>query len=121
MSETVILELPDTLAQRARGVATATQRSVEAVLLEWLDHVVTDVPIETLPDSEVLAIRDAEMPLPQQAALRDLLALQREQILSVEQRQHLDTLLGSYRRGMVRRARALKTAVERGLQPPLNA
>jgi hypothetical protein len=32
----------------------------------------------------------------------------------------LDSLMGIYRRGMVRKAQALKVAVDRGLQPPLN-
>ena len=37
-----------------------------------------------------------------------------------DERARLDALMRSYRRGMVRKAQALKVAVERGLQPPLN-
>ena len=119
MSEKVTLDLPDTLARSVRVVAAQTQRSIEDVLLEWLDRVLTDIPVESLPDSEVIALRDSQMPLAQQQELSNLLAQQREAILSTPERQQLDTLLGIYRRGMVRRARALKTAVDRGLQPPL--
>lgn len=51
----------------------------------------------------------------QQARLTDLLARQREGTLTTEERGQLDTLMGVYRRGMVRKAQALKVAVDRGL------
>jgi hypothetical protein len=35
MSETVTLELPDTLAKSVRAVAEQTHRRVEDVLIEW--------------------------------------------------------------------------------------
>jgi hypothetical protein len=49
MSETVTLEVPDTLAARARAVAAQTHRPFEELLVAWLARVAGDVPVEDLP------------------------------------------------------------------------
>jgi hypothetical protein len=121
MGHRVTLDLPEDVAERAQEIARRTHRSVEAVLLDWLDHAMTDVPVEALPDDQVLALRDLQMSTEQQTAMSDLLAQQREGHLTDEERLQLDELLSHYRRGMVRKARALKVAVDRGLQSPLSA
>jgi hypothetical protein len=120
MSETVTLEVPDDLAARAHAVAAQTHRPFEAVLIEWLARVAEDIPVEELSDADVLALRDQQMHDEDQVELSTLLASQREGTLSEDERARLDALMRSYRRGMVRKAQALKVAVERGLQPPLN-
>jgi hypothetical protein len=120
MSEVVTLELPDALAQRAHAVAMQSGRRVEDVLIEWLDRAATEVPIELLPDEEVLALRDLELDAAQQAELSELLARQREGELAGEERGRLDNLMESEWRGMMRKAQALKVAVDRGLQPALS-
>jgi hypothetical protein len=48
------------------------------------------------------------------------LARQREGTLNDTERHQLDHLMDVYRRGMVRKAQALKVAVDRGLQQPLS-
>lgn len=121
MGQTVSLDLPPDLAQRAAAVAQQTHRRVEDVLLEWLGRAASDVPIESLPDDQVLALANREMSQSEQRALSTLLARQREGALDEAARQRLDELMTSYRRGMVEKARALKVAVERGLRPPLDA
>ena len=55
-----------------------------------------------------------------QAELANLLAHNREGTLNESGYQRLDELMQTYRRGMARKAHALKIAVERGLQPPLH-
>ena len=120
MSELVTLELPEPLVESARAIAARTQRRVEDVLVEWLDRAAAEVPVTLLPDDQVLALRDLEMDATEQAELSELLASQREGQLAGDARVRLDTLLSIYRRGMVRKAEALKVAVERGLQPPLS-
>jgi hypothetical protein len=120
MSETITLELPGELAERARAVATQMHRSVEDVLLEWLDRASTETPVDLLPDEQILSLRDMQMSTEQQAELRSLLEQQREGTLDSATRSRLDVLMRAYRQGMVRKAQALKVAVERGLQPPLN-
>jgi hypothetical protein len=120
MSETVTLEIPDVLAQNARDIAAQTHRRVEDVLVEWLARAATDLPVEQLPDDQVLALRDMDMDDAQQAELSELLARQREGVLTETERAQLDNLMRIYRNGMVRKAQALKVAVDRGLQPPLS-
>ena len=69
MSETVTLELPDTIAGRVRAIAAQTHRPLEQVLIEWLARAAADVPVEDLPDIEVLALRDMQMSDAEQAEL----------------------------------------------------
>jgi hypothetical protein len=120
MSEIVTLELPDEVARSAREVAARTHRRLEDVLIEWLDRTSAELPVETLPDDQVLALCDMQMDTARQVELSDLLARNREGALADTERQRLDELMLVYRRGTVRKAQAFKVAVERGLHPPLN-
>ncbi len=43
MAEIVTLELPETLAQRAKEIAALTNRRIEDVLLEWIDRASTEL------------------------------------------------------------------------------
>jgi hypothetical protein len=55
----------------------------------------------------------------QQATLSDLLDQSRENRLNETARARLEQLMQVYRRGLVRKAQAIKVAVDRGLMPPL--
>ena len=120
MGQTITLDLPADVAQRAAAVAQQTHRQVEDVLLEWLGRAATDVPVESLPDDQVLTLCDLEMSRSEQDELSALLDRQREGTLDDAARRRLDTLMATYRRGMVQKAQALHVAVERGLRPPLD-
>jgi uncharacterized protein YbgA (DUF1722 family) len=61
-----------------------------------------------------------QMESEQQEALSELLEGNRERQLNNEEANQLDELMQVYRSGLVRKARALKVAVERGLRPALN-
>jgi hypothetical protein len=89
-------------------------------LLEWLRCAATDVPVDLLPDEQVLALRDQQISEDEQRELSHLLARQREGSLDGVERRRLDELMHIYRHGMVQKAQALKVAVDRGLQPPLS-
>jgi hypothetical protein len=119
MSETVTLEVPDELARRVRDMAIATDRRFEEVVLDWLRRAVEEPAVETLPDRELLTLCDATLDPVEQDALSLLLAGSREGTLSASEKTSLDTLMDTYRRGLVLKARALKAAVDRGLRPPL--
>ena len=119
MSEFVTLELPDVLVQSARSEAARTQRRFEDVLVEWIDRAATDIPLETLPDDQILALSNLLMSEAHQIELNELLAAQREGALGERERAQLAALMDTYRRGMVRKAQALQIAVERGLRPSL--
>jgi hypothetical protein len=119
MTVRVTVDLPEELAERARTVAAQTRRRLEDVLLEWLDKVGGETPVELLPDEELLAVCDGQMEAGQQEELGELLARNREGLLQGDERTRLGELLSIYRHGLVRKAQALRTAVERGLRPRL--
>lgn len=121
MSEVITLELPESLAFRVRETATRTERRFEDVILDWLERVAGEPPVEMLPDSQILALCDAQMPENQQADMERLLYLNRERRLSRAEQNRLDELMRLYRRGLLRKAQSFKVAVERGLRPPLTS
>src|SRR5918911_827902 len=113
MGHHVTLDLPPELAERAQAVAAQSHRRMEDVLLEWLRRAATDVPVDLLPDEQVLALRDQQMSEDEQRELSDLLARQREGSLDGFERRRFDELMHIYRHGMVQKAQALKVAVDR--------
>jgi hypothetical protein len=120
MSETVTLELDETLLQSARMLAAKSNRRVEDVLVEWIDRAASEVPVELLPDDQILLLCSQNMGQEEQATLSELLDRQREGMLTPAERQALDAVMGTYRRGLVRKAQAMKVAVERGLRLSLD-
>jgi hypothetical protein len=119
MSQMLTLEVPEALARSAQAVASRTGRRVEDVLAIWLSRAIPELANDQLPDEEVLALRDLQLSTEQQDALDSLLAQQREVALDPQGRAELEALLDAYRQGLVYKARALKAAVDRGLQPPI--
>jgi hypothetical protein len=69
VSEIVTLELPEPLAESTRVDAARTSRPVEAVLVEWLDRAAAELPIDSISDEQVLALRDLQMSETQQEEL----------------------------------------------------
>src|SRR5581483_6962699 len=120
MAEEFKLHLTENVALKAREMAAQRHLPVEDVLAEWIEHFLSEPPIETLPDSEVVALAGLEMDMGQQAELSELLWGNEEGNLNAAQQERLDELLKVYRKGMVRKAQALQVAIARGLLPPLN-
>jgi hypothetical protein len=121
MAEIVTLELSDALAQQAKQIASLSHRRLEDVLVEWIDRAITELPIESLPDDQILALCDLQMEPQQQELLSNLLAQNQAGQLSQTETEQLDQVMKIYRRGLVRKARALKVAVEKGLRPLLES
>lgn len=120
MAEIITLELPERVAQQAKEIAALTHRRLEDVLVEWIDRAITELPVESLPDEQVLVLCDLQMERQQQEVFSDLLARNQEGQLNDAEVKRLDDLMEVYRRGLVRKARAMKVAVKRGLKPALN-
>lgn len=120
MTLQVTLTLSQRVAQNAQRIAQQTQRPVEAVLAEWLDQAANDLPIEALSDRDVLALCDLKWPEPKQAELSALLANNQARPLLPTEQSNLDLLMREYDEGMLRKAQALRVAVQRGLRPPLS-
>ena len=121
MAQSISLNIPDSIVQQAQQLASQNQQRLEDILLEWLTHSFTEHPVETLPDSQVLALCQMQLDEQQQSTLDSLLDKQREDELTPLDSQELQFLMKLYRRGLLRKAKALKVAVERGLVPPLSA
>jgi hypothetical protein len=119
MSEKVTVELPEDVARRAHAVAAQTRRPVEEVLVEWINRAATEPPVESLSDEELLALCDAQLDEDHQEELSDLLDRHQEGTLQATEKDRLDELMGLYRRGLVRKAQAVRAAVARGLRPTL--
>jgi len=119
MVQMVMLEVPEQLASDAQRVATLTQRRLEDVLLEWLDRSAAELPVEHLPNEQILKLAAGQLPQPLQTELSDLLAKNREGQIEQTEQARLGNLMTLYRQGMVRKAEALRVAVERKLIAPL--
>jgi hypothetical protein len=119
MSESLIVDLPDDIAQQARALACATNRRLEDVVLDWIRQAIAEPEVESLSDEDVLRLCDLTLDDARQEELSDLLAMVRQDGLATTDRERLDHLMAAYRRGLVLKARALKEAVARGLKLPL--
>jgi hypothetical protein len=120
VSQQVTVELPDDIAARARQLAARTQRSVEEVVVEWARQATAEPALELLSDEELLAVCDAEPAPAEGEELAGLLEGNREGALAERERARLEEVMGAYRAGLVRKARALALAVRRGLRPRLS-
>ena len=118
MSETITVEIPSELAQRARAVAG--NRRLEEAVIEWIGRAVDNPPVESLPDAELIVLCDSELDDATQMELSALLDELREGTIPASVQPRLDELMSDYRRGLVLKARALKEAVARGLRPGLD-
>jgi hypothetical protein len=119
MSEQITIQVSDHVVSQAARVAAQSQRRIEEVLVEWLERIITEMPVEALSDEEVLALTELQLTTEQQETLSDLLARNRENTLDAEGRRRLDELMRIYEHGLLRKAQALRVAVQRGLREPL--
>jgi hypothetical protein len=120
MSETITLELPNPIIQKVKQIASLSNRTVEEVLMEWINLASQDLSVDFLSDEKVLALTNSQMPDEQQNLLGELQVRQRESQLSEAESNQLSELMQIYRQGLVRKAQALKIAVQRGLMPSLS-
>lgn len=86
MSEIVTLELPPHIAESAKAVALRTHRRLEDVLVEWMDQAAAELPDDSLPDDQVLALCDMQMSPAQNDELSELLGEQQGGALDDAQR-----------------------------------
>ena len=114
----ITVDIPDELETAARNVAAGTHRKVEDILQERLDQFVSQTPVDWLFDSRLLDLMASQLSDDHQSELSDLLEINREGIMSPNERKRLDELMQIYGQGMVRKAEATKEAVKRGLISP---
>ncbi len=119
MSAEITIQISERVVNQATQVAAQSQRRIEDVLAGWLEQAITDLPVDALPDEEVLALTELQLTSNQQRTLSDLLTRNRENTLQPKERRQLDELMHTYEHGLLRKAQALRTAVQRGLREPL--
>jgi len=117
----IALELPEPLAKKIKEIAALNRQGIEEMLIEWIDRTINDIPIEALPDEQVLALCNLQMGGQQQRLFSDLQARNSEGLLNAQEVKKLNELMQVYRHGLVRKAKAMQVAVMRGLIPALNA
>jgi hypothetical protein len=115
MTKRVTLYLEDWIIARACKIASQSGREMEDILAEWTAQYADNLPVEALSNQEVLNLCHYELPPIHRYELRQLLSQHREHTLSDADRPRLDELLLTYRRGLVRKTRALQVAAARGL------
>jgi hypothetical protein len=121
MSESIILELPEPLVKKVKEIAMLNHQGIEEMLIEWIDRTINEIPIDSLPDEQVLSLCNLQMEGQQQRVFSDLQARHNEGELNPQEISQLNELMKSYRYGSVRKAKAMHIAVMRGLIPTLNA
>jgi hypothetical protein len=121
MSESITLELSEPLVKKVKEIAMLNHQGIEEMLIEWIDRTINEIPIDSLPDEQVLALCNLQMEGQQQRVFSNLQARNSEGELNPQEISQLNELMKSYRHGSVRKAKAMQIAVMRGLIPTLNA
>lgn len=121
MTESVTLQIPANLAQKAKELAQKQQQSFEDTLIDLISQGVAASPLTLLSDKKLLEVCALQMDNQQQDNLYELLAKQKENTLGSVETEELERLMQIYRHGMVQKARAIRLAVERGIMQPLGA
>lgn len=119
MGTPITIQVSERVIDQAARIAEQSHQMIEDVLADWLERIITEMPVESLPDEEVLALTKLQLTAKQQATLSDLLARHRENILSPKEQRQLEDLMQHYEHGLLRKAQALRVAVQRGLCEPL--
>ena len=133
MNKTITLNLPEDVYNRANSIAKLISRDLADVLIEAISLSLSSTSpcsendsnktesIKSLSDSEVLALSELQMESEQDIRLSQLLLKQQANTLSETERPELWTLMQIYQTLLVKKAVALREAVERGLREPLEA
>lgn len=134
MSTSITLNLPDEVYRRAARLAQLMSRDLADVLVEAISLSLSpmrevcshldsseELPVASLSDEEVLALTELQMETNSDQRLSELLYRQQAGILTEAERPELWTLMQIYQMLLLRKAQALREAVSRGLQSPLEA
>ncbi|MDY6802287.1 MAG: hypothetical protein SXA11_00555 [Cyanobacteriota bacterium] len=146
MTVKIALSLPDSVYDRAQQLAQFGDRDIADVLTEAITlylfsedvfetggsktsspaGIPSDIrgdsvlkPVASLSDTEVIALSELQMEPQQDRRLSELLEKQQAGTLTEAETPELSRLMQIYRSLLLRKARALRVAVERGLREPL--
>lgn len=132
-TQTVILELPETLYRSAAQVAQVTKRPLIDILQESIAHTLPPLDdvspaeaielaqLSTLTDAELWRVSAALLPPAEQRELQDLLERQQAGNLLLAEQMRLQTLLAEYGRLLVQKAHAWLLLARRGYRVPMQS
>ncbi|MBE9044711.1 hypothetical protein IQ255_09875 [Pleurocapsales cyanobacterium LEGE 10410] len=133
MNKPITLNLPEDVYNRAEGLAQLIGRDLTDVLIEAISLSLSSTSpindsdrhfsesLKSLSDREVMAMSELQMESEQDLRLSQLLSKQQADTLSEAERPELWGLMQIYQTLLVKKAVALREAVERGLREPLEA
>ena len=118
----VELQIPPEIYERARQIASESNRSIESVLLDGLALLFGDLPdtnlapdgLQHYDDEQLWAIVHQRLAWPQNSRLRDLMAQGKQGKLSEEEEAALERLIGLVDHQMLLRSEALLLLKQRG-------
>jgi hypothetical protein len=130
MTTRITLDVPDEVYRRAQDLALVAGREIGEVLSQALALSLTPVALTPEPrdlttvgqlsDDQVLALCELQLPARQDQRLSELLDQQQAGLLSEVEHPELTALMQTYQLRLLRKAQALREAVQRGLLPPLS-
>jgi hypothetical protein len=130
MTTRITLDVPDEVYRRAQDLALVAGREIGEVLSQALSLSLAPAvlapepadltPVGQLSNGEVLALCELQLPSGQDQRLSELLDQQQAGLLSEVERPELTALMQTYQLRLLRKAQALREAVQRGLLPPLS-
>ena len=128
MSTQVTITLPDEVYRRVERLAQLTSRNIADVLSDTIKLSIPELSLQTeiiesvarLSDDRVIALTQLQLEPEQDERLSELLDRQQEGIITEAEQIELSSLMQIYQEGLLRKATALKEAVQRRLMEPLN-
>lgn len=127
MTDQITISLPTEILQRAEQLARCTGRSVDQLLAETIELSLRPLGTSSLAeedmaewsDERVLAAADEGLSGEEDRRLSELLNRQQAGTLTDAERPELVTLMELYQSRLLRKAKALRESVRRGLRPSL--
>jgi len=119
---TVELQIPAEIYERARQIASDSNRSLESVLLDGLALLFGDLPDTSLSpdalkdytDEQLWAIVHQRLAWPQDARLRELIALGKQGQITEDEKAEMERLIDLVDHQMLLRSEALLLLKQRG-------
>ncbi|MFW5709597.1 MAG: hypothetical protein ACOCX5_05190 [Chloroflexota bacterium] len=119
---TVELQIPAEIYERARQIASDSNRSLESVLLDGLALLFGDLPDTSLSpdalsdytDEQLWAVVHQRLAWPQDARLRELIALGKQGQLTTDEQAEMERLVDLVDHQMLLRSEALLLLKQRG-------
>lgn len=127
MSTQVRITLQDEVYRRAKRLAEISDRKIEDLLAQAIELSFWPVgapnedrkSVSNLSDDEVLELSELQMDAKQDRRFSSLLDRQQAGTLSTSEESELLAFMQNYQENLLRKAQALREAVQRGLREPL--